>query len=122
LEQSFWQHYRPLLRRVDACSAWLLLVMALPGNVTMLASLLPISNIPRTEHLVACERVGHGLAVLTLLHLLVLHMYPALYIANRTKILLLLRGCVLKLAAFQGYGQCPAVSRCVMQTRALQQQ
>jgi hypothetical protein len=51
--------------------------------------------------------------VLTLLHLLVLHMWPALYSANRTKILLLLRGCILNVAAFRGYGQCPAVSRCV---------
>jgi hypothetical protein len=126
LEQSFWQHYRPFLRRVDACSAWLLLLMALPGNITMLASLIPLSNVPRTEHLVACERVGHGLALLTLLHpmqsLLVLHMWPALYIANRTKILLLLRGCILNVAAFRGYGQCPAVSRCVSRLWTLLQQ
>jgi hypothetical protein len=122
IEQSFWQYYRPFLRSVDACSAWLMLVMALPGNITMLASLLPLSNIPRTEHLVACERLGHGLALLTLLHLLVLHMCPVLYIAHRTTILLLLRGCILNVAAFRGYGQCPAVSRCVRQPWALQQQ
>ncbi|WIA40719.1 hypothetical protein OEZ86_004409 [Tetradesmus obliquus] len=111
LEQSFWQHYTPYLRKLDACSAWLFLAMCAPGNTTMLLSYIPLFNIPRTVNLMACERMGHGLALLAMLQLVLMHWWPMVYLAHRTSILLLLRGCILHVAAFRGYGQCPAVGR-----------